>query len=190
VSARTVLDIRILPVADLVPAPYNPRRVLQRGDPRYKKLAASLREFGLVEPLIWNETTGHVVGGHARLGILKELGTIEAPVSVVRLSPEREKALNVVLNNHEAQGTFDPDKLADLLDELDDLPEFDLTGFDAGDLADLRLEPIADHPPDEEPAGVEVTLSTDPVTYERIAPRLDALIAEFDLVCHVRRGSD
>jgi ParB-like chromosome segregation protein Spo0J len=189
-SARTVLNIRSMSVTDLVPAPYNPRRLLKSGDPRYQKLVASLREFGLVEPLVWNETTGHVVGGHARLAILKELGTVRVPVSVVRLSPEREKALNVVLNNHEAQGRFDTEKLADLLEELGDLPEFELTGFDAGDLADLRPEPAADLLPDQEPTGVEVTLATDAATYERLAPRLDALIAEFDLICHVLRFGD
>jgi ParB-like chromosome segregation protein Spo0J len=90
------LDIRILPLADLKPAPYNPRQSLRPADRRYRKLAASLREFGLVEPLIWNELTGHVVGGHARLAILTEMGVTDVPVSVVRLTPEREKALNVV----------------------------------------------------------------------------------------------
>src|SRR5262245_56872146 len=105
------LDVRTLPVADLRPAPYNPRHAPKPTDPRYKKLAASLREFGLVEPLVWNETTGHVVGGHARLAILKAMGVTHVPVSVVRLPPEREKALNVVLNNREAQGRFDPLKL-------------------------------------------------------------------------------
>src|SRR2546430_14208456 len=115
------LEIRILPLADLTPAPYNPRRALKPNDPAYRKLAASLREFGLVEPLVWNELTGRVVGGHTRLMILRELGVAEVPVSVVRLTAEREKALNVVLNNLEAQGRFDPAKLADLLDELADL---------------------------------------------------------------------
>ena len=51
----------------LRPAPYNPRRELKPGSPAYEKLAASLREFGLVEPLVWNEASGYVVGGHARL---------------------------------------------------------------------------------------------------------------------------
>src|SRR5262245_36096757 len=88
------LEIRIMPLKQLRPAPYNPRLRLQPGDPAYRKLEMSLREFGLVEPLIWNETTGHVVGGHARLGILRRLGVKEVPVSVVRLTPEREKALN------------------------------------------------------------------------------------------------
>src|SRR5438132_14244971 len=110
-SITIALTVRLMPLAELVPAPYNPRRALKPTDPAYRKLAASLREFGLVEPLVWNETTGHVVGGHARLAILTELGVEAVPVSVVRLPPAREKALNVVLNNREAQGRFDPAKL-------------------------------------------------------------------------------
>jgi ParB-like chromosome segregation protein Spo0J len=181
------LEIRTLPIAELKPAPYNPRLVLKPTDRRYRKLAASLREFGLVEPLVWNELTGHVVGGHARLAILNEMGVTEAPVSVVRLTPEREKALNVVLNNLEAQGRYDPAKLADLLTDLAELPELQLTGFDRRDLAALKLEPLKEVAAEPEPDRVEITLATDPENYERLAPRLDALVAEFDLVCHVRR---
>jgi ParB-like chromosome segregation protein Spo0J len=180
--------IRVLPIESLIPAPYNPRRVLKPTDRRYKKLAASLREFGLVEPLIWNEATGHVVGGHARLSILKEMGVTEAPVSVVNLTPEREKALNVVLNNMEAQSRYDPGRLADVLTELADLPELTLTGFDTRDLAGLNLAPIAELPAEPVAERIEVTLATDPATYDQLAPRLDALVAEYDLVCHVRRA--
>src|SRR5262249_44583247 len=94
-SPASTFVVRILPLAQLRPAPYTPRQRLTPSDPAYRKLAASLHAFGLVEPLVWNETTGHVVGGHARLEILKALGAREAPVSVVRLSPAREKALNL-----------------------------------------------------------------------------------------------
>ncbi|MFL5342402.1 MAG: ParB N-terminal domain-containing protein [Gemmataceae bacterium] len=181
------LEIRRMPVADLSPAPYNPRRNLQSTDPAYRKLAASLSEFGLVEPLVWNEVTGYVVGGHARLRILKEMGVTEVPVSVVRLSAEREKALNVVLNNREAQGRFDSNKLAQILDDLAELPEFEFTGFDKSDLAALRFEPADEHQVAEEAGMVEVTLTSPAAVYDRLAPRLDALVAEFDLVCHVRR---
>jgi ParB-like chromosome segregation protein Spo0J len=182
------IEVRILPLADLKPAPYNPRLNLKPTDRRYRKLAASLREFGLVEPLIWNEPTGHVVGGHTRLAILREMGLTEVPVSVVRLTPEREKALNVVLNNMEAQGRYDTDKLAELLTDLADLPELEMTGFDVRDLTDLTIEPATLGPIDREPPGVEVTLATDPATYDRLAPRLDELVAAFDLTCHVRRA--
>ena len=182
-----VLEIRRLPIAELRPAPYNPRHCLQRTDPAYRKLAASLREFGLVEPPIWNELTGHVVGGHARLRILRELGVAEAPVSVVRLSPEREKALNILLNNREAQGRFDAEKLAELLGELEPLPEFKLTGFGRADLAALRYEPAHIEQADDESGEVEVTISMTAEQYDRAANRLDELVGEFDLVTHVRR---
>jgi ParB-like chromosome segregation protein Spo0J len=183
------LEIRLLPIAELKPAPYNPRRVLSPTSPAYRKLEASLTEFGLVEPLVWNELTGRVVGGHARLRILREMGVAAVPVSVVRLSEAREKALNVMLNNQEAQGRYDPAKLADLLTELRDTPELALTGFDERTLATLRLAPAegqGEEPGD--PDRVEVTLVTDTATYAKLAPELNALVAEYDLVTHVRHG--
>lgn len=48
-------------------AAYHPRVDLQPGDVEYKKLHRSIEEFGHVEPIVWNERTGHVVGGHQRL---------------------------------------------------------------------------------------------------------------------------
>lgn len=181
------LELRTLPISQLKPAPYNPRKPIRAGSPTYRKLRASLAEFGLVEPLVWNELSGHVVGGHARLGILRELGFTDVPVSVVRLDPAREKALNVVLNNQEAQGRYDPAKLAALLEELDGLPELDLTGFDAKSLAALRLEPL-DAAPEAEPetGRVEIVLVADEATYRELSPKLNDLIAEFDLTSHVR----
>ncbi|MBO0699272.1 MAG: ParB N-terminal domain-containing protein [Zavarzinella sp.] len=182
-------EVRALPIDRLVPAPYNPRRVLKPTDRAYRKLEASLRAFGLVEPLVWNERTGHVVGGHARLRILKAMGVTEVPVSVVNLSDAQEKALNVVLNNQEAQSRYDPDRLADLLEELEDLPEREQTGFDPDALPSLRLEPVAELPPvEEDPDRVTVTLEMADETFARISPRLDELVREFDLTGHVRRS--
>lgn len=180
------MELRPLPLRDLVPAPYNPRRALRPADKAYRRLAASLREFGLVEPLIWNELTGHVVGGHARLAILRDMGVDSVTVSVVRLSPEREKALNVVLNNREAQGRFDPAKLTEILTELEPLPELAMTGFDLEDLRAFRLEPAGELPPEPERDRVEVWLIGSREKYERMTPRLDALVREFDLECHVK----
>jgi ParB-like chromosome segregation protein Spo0J len=134
-------ELRMLPLSELIPAPYHPRLALTA--PAYKKLKASLAEFGPVEPLVWNERTGRVVGGRARLPILAELGHSEVPVSVVRLSDAREKALSLVLNNAKAQGRYDPKKLEPLLTELAELPEFALTGFDRRVLSAFRMEPAA-----------------------------------------------
>jgi hypothetical protein len=96
--------------------------------------------------------------------------------------------LNVLLNNREAQGRFDPDKLADLLTELEALPEFELTGFTPADLRGLRLAPLPplDAEPEPKPEAVEVRLRVNRADYDRLAPALDALIREFELECRVR----
>lgn len=179
------IEFRELPIEELQPAPYNPRRPLN--STAYRKLKTSIAEFGLVEPLIWNESTGHVVGGHARLAILRELGYTQVSVSVVRLTAEREKALNIVLNNQEAQGRYDPAKLLGLLEELQELPEMKFTGFDASDMRSLKLDPVESLSPLEEPQRIEITLVVDPETYEAFAVQLDELVKEFDLVSHIRK---
>jgi ParB-like chromosome segregation protein Spo0J len=183
------LEVRVLPIDQLQPATYNPRRPLKPTSRAYRKLRKSLEEFGLVEPLIWNELTGRVVGGHARLAILKDLGVTGVPVSVVRLDEPREKALNVVLNNQEAQSRYDPELLRDLLTELQPVPELELTGFDEAMIESLKFEP-AELPPAEETASdrVEITLVTDAATFEKLSPKLDRLIGRFDLISHVHRG--
>jgi ParB-like chromosome segregation protein Spo0J len=187
---HTKLEIRELPLSDLKPAPYNPRKSIGPAAPAYKKLASSLREFGLVEPLVWNETSGHVVGGHLRLQILRELGVNVVPVSVVRLSPIREKALNVVLNNREAQGRFDVEKLAEMLEELQELREFELTGFDERDLKALQFEPVEEMEDVIDGNEVTVTLTMPAESYESVSLRLDAIVAEFDVRCHVNRSGE
>ena len=180
------IDLRIMPLEQLQPAEYNPRQQLKPTDSAYQKLKRSLEEFGLVEPLIWNEKTRHIVGGHLRLRILKELDFTDIPVSVVQLSEAREKALNVILNNREAQGKFDPVRLRDLLQELEPLPEMDLTGFDSHDLANLQFDPLEELPPLPEQDRVELTLIMTKEIYRSAADKLDALIREYDLESHVK----
>ena len=102
--------IEKIPAAQLNPAAYNPRRDLKPGDKEYEKLKRSISEFGYVEPVIWNKTTGNVVGGHQRLKVLLDLGQTEVDCVVVELDDKREKALNLALNK--IQGDWDENKLA------------------------------------------------------------------------------
>ena len=75
------------------------------------------------------------------------------------------------------------------LTELEDLPELEMTGFDAKTLDVLRFEPLEDDAEDETETGdLTLTLEMNEETYRQLAPRLDALVAEFDLACHVRRN--
>lgn len=123
-------------IADLIPADYNPRKDLQPGDPDYEKLKRSMKEFGYVDPIIWNQQTGRVVGGHQRLKILLDEGIEEADCVVVNLNDEKEKALNIALNK--ISGDWDKDKLALLMTDLQasDL-DVSLTGFDENEISDL-----------------------------------------------------
>lgn len=130
------MHIKSLPISDLKPAAYNPRKDLQPGDPEFEKLKRSLTEFGYVEPVIWNKATGHVVGGHQRLKVLATLGHTEVDCVVVELDETREKALNVALNK--ISGDWDESKLALLIADLD-AADFDaeLTGFDDTEIQQL-----------------------------------------------------
>ena len=134
------MEIRRVPVSKLNPAAYNPRKDLQPGDAEYQKLARSLNQFGCVEPVVWNERTGNVVGGHQRLKILLAAGETELDVSVVNLSDADEKALNIALNK--IAGEWDTAALTELLQELSENSSIDetLTGFDRGELDNLLAD--------------------------------------------------
>lgn len=115
------------PLTDLIPAGYNPRKELEPGDPAFEALRQSIETFGCVEPVIWNRTTGHVVGGHQRLNVLLAMEEQETDVVVVELPMEQEKALNVALNK--ITGEWDTQKLDELLRELSDVDLLAATGF-------------------------------------------------------------
>lgn len=121
-------------IDDLKPAEYNPRIELQTDDEEYQSLKRSIEEFGLVDPIIYNEQTGNVVGGHQRLKVAKDLGYTEFDVSVVSMSEEKEKALNIALNK--ISGNWDDEKLKELLSELDS-NELMLTGFNEDEIDSL-----------------------------------------------------
>lgn len=130
------MNIRKVAAVMLNPAAYNPRKDLQPGDAEYEKLLRSVEEFGYVEPIIWNERTGNIVGGHQRFKVLVQLGFAEIDCVVVDLDEQREKALNVALNK--IGGEFDAPKLAELLQDLQKSGFYvELTGFEAPEIDKL-----------------------------------------------------
>ena len=120
--------IKTLKATELKAADYNPRKDLQPEDEDYQKLRRSIEEFGYVEPIIWNEKTGTVVGGHQRLKVLIEQGVQEVECVVVNLEEKDEKILNVLLNK--VKGRWDIGKLTDLLQELDETGDLESTGYE------------------------------------------------------------
>jgi len=116
-------------------APYNPRIDLKPSDPEYQAIARSLDDFGLVEPLVWNKRTGHLVGGHQRFKILKAKGNKALTVSIVDLPIAEERILNVTLNK--ASGRWSYPTLKELLTKIADGGDATRTGFTADEIAEM-----------------------------------------------------
>ena len=103
-------------------------------------LKRSLDQWGLVQPLVVRRADNRLIAGHQRLEAAKALGLETVPVVFVDISAEEAKALNLALNR--ITGEWDVDKLGELLDELQHLPNIDegLTGFSPDEIDDLLAE--------------------------------------------------
>ena len=107
-------------------ADYNPRVI---DDEAKKTLKRGIKKFGLVGGVTVNKRTGFtVVSGHQRLTVMDELqkydpATMEndykVRVDVTDVDEKMEKELNILLNNPNAQGRWDYEKLAQLIPDID-----------------------------------------------------------------------
>ena len=123
-------EIVVLHRSKIKNAPYNPRTIT---DDAKKKIKKNLKERGLMTPPIWNVRTGNLVGGHQRVSVMDALeGKRDYSLRVAKVDIDEitEREQNVFLNNTEAQGEFDIDKLSEVM-RFDDL-ELENTGFDLG----------------------------------------------------------
>lgn len=135
-SNTTAMEWRTIPIGDLRPAAYNPRKKLKAGDKEYEKIKTSIQEFGYVEPIIVNFDMT-VIGGHQRLTVLKDLGYTEVQCVVVHIEDEAKvKALNIALNK--ITGAWNEQLLADLIVDLQSQDfNTDLTGFEPAEIDQL-----------------------------------------------------
>jgi len=113
---------------------YNPRQITKD---EFKKLENSIKEFGLVQPIVVNIHPARenvVISGHQRLQVAKKLGMKEVPCMLVDLDLSKERALNLAMNK--IGGRFEEDKLIDLLSLIEEENEdiLNLTGFDNSEI--------------------------------------------------------
>lgn len=126
-------------------AEYNPRCI---SDNEMKGLKSSIKEFGIVDPFIVNRKNNTIIGGHMRCKAAIEMNIKEVPIVYVELSPDKEKLLNIALNNPHAAGTFTPE-LSLILEDIEiNSPEL----FTELNLEPLKLE-LGDNPPGKEGSG-------------------------------------
>lgn len=128
-------ELKVLLVAILKPAAYNPRKKIKPRDKECEKIKNSIEEFGFADPLVVNADMA-IIGGHQRLNYVIYLGYTEVPCAVVDVDKTREKTLNIALNK--ITGAWDEHLLADLLKDMQD-SDFDL-GFTSFDLPEIELK--------------------------------------------------
>jgi len=126
------------PIDKLLPYVRNAR---QHSDEQIAQIAASIAEFGFVNPILTG-ADGVLVAGHGRLAAARKLGLPTVPVVVLdHLTPTQRRALVLADNRLAELATWDDALLRIELEGLqDDGFDLDLTGFDADALAELLAD--------------------------------------------------
>jgi len=150
-------------VGELVPYANNARTHSER---QIAKIAASIRSFGFVNPILI-DASGGVVAGHGRLEAAKRLGMAKVPTIRLDHLSEAERRAYVIADNRLAElAGWDRDLLKielgdlveiDLRGELD--IDIDVIGFETAEidiLIDGAPEPEIEDPADATLEGAEI----------------------------------
>lgn len=160
-------DIETLSPADLRPNPRNARTHPKR---QLDAIAASIRRFGFLNPVLI-DADGVIIAGHGRALAAKQLGLEQVPVLRIEHLSEADKRAYVIADNKLAQmAGWDRDVLAI---ELQHLIEIDATlpeviGFAAGEVDVLLDEVSGSADPEDEalPAIAERAVTRPGDTWE------------------------
>jgi DNA modification methylase len=123
------------PTSKLVPYARNART---HSDAQIAQIAASIAEFGFVNPCLVG-ADGVIVAGHGRLAAAQKLGLETVPVIVLdHLTPTQRRALVIADNRIAENAGWDAAMLRIELEALQlDGFDLDITGFDADALAEI-----------------------------------------------------
>jgi len=118
--SRRTDRLEIISIDKLIPYANNART---HSDDQIKKIQASLREFGFVNPVLIDKDCG-IIAGHARVEAAKREGMIEVPCVWVEHLTDAQKKAYILADN----------KLAELAGW-----DFDLLSFELAELADFGM---------------------------------------------------
>lgn len=150
------MDIKMVPIAAIVPYENNPRK----NSEAVKYVVNSIREFGFKIPMVL-DANNVIVCGHTRFLAAKKLGMSEVPCTYADdLTEEQIKAFRLADNKTAEFAEWDIDKLTIELQELPDINMADFGFLD--DIADLQeaAEITEDTPPEVE-EGEPITIPGD-----------------------------
>lgn len=127
-------------VSDLIPYARNSRT---HSDAQVAKLAASIKEFGFLNPVIVDGDNG-IIAGHGRILAAQKLGLEAVPTIEADHLTEAQRRAYVIADNRLALDAGWDDELLRI--ELGDLDaegfDLSLTGFDLDEIANLTAEEI------------------------------------------------
>ena len=126
-------------VKDLIPYARNSRT---HSDEQVDKIAASMREFGFLNPVIVDGENG-IIAGHGRIMAAKKLGMDEVPtVEAAHLTEHQKRAYIIADNRLALDAGWDDEMLRVELEELGEAGfDLELTGFTLDDIEALNYEP-------------------------------------------------
>lgn len=126
-------SIKSIDVDILIPYARNSRT---HSDEQVSQIAASIKEFGFLNPVIVDGENG-IIAGHGRVMAMKKLGIDKAPcIEASHLSETQKKAYIIADNKLALNADWDNDMLRIEFDELNDNGfDLSLTGFDGDELA-------------------------------------------------------
>jgi ParB-like chromosome segregation protein Spo0J len=126
-------------VESLVPYARNSRT---HGPQQVDKIAASIREFGFLNPIIVDVQNG-IIAGHGRVMAAQKLGLATLPVIEASHLTEAQRRAYVIADNRLAlDAGWDNDLLKIELQDLDAAGfDLSLTGFEIGEMAAIFDEP-------------------------------------------------
>lgn len=126
--------------------PFNARL---HGPENIADIRASLKQFGQVEPIVVQKSTGKIIGGNGRYDVMCELGWEECDVAYVETDDMMSVALGIALNRASERSTWDKETLDKLLGEIGDVNEELEQSF-----KELE-EAVGITPPDFQPATLD-----------------------------------
>src|SRR5260370_10937164 len=151
--ALSTLKVEVWPLERLIPYARNGRT---HSDQQVAQIAASIAEFGFINP-VPADSAGGIIVGHGRVLAARKLGHTEVPVIVLGHLNENQKRAFMVADNRLALSAGWDEEMLQL--ELEALTQsgfnVQITGFDQRELdqllTDLSRQALAD--PDEAPAA-------------------------------------
>ena len=155
-------DYKTMAVDSLIPYARNSRT---HSDEQVAQIAASIKEFGFLNPIIVDGDSG-IIAGHGRVLAAQKLGMKSLPcIEASHLTGAQRKAYVIADNKLALNAGWDDELLRVELDELGELGfDLELTGFSLDEIEALQVDPEPEEGLTDEDAVPEAP--EQPVTVE------------------------